>query len=194
MREINEELIYRECRNPPQQSREEQGRTAAPLESGRHREQQQPPPLWQTQNGVSTGAAPQGQLRNWTGVSHTVWDIRQRLCMTRNMEETGRLWGLVPFNHSFTGDSSQSTPSLPCITPRPCLYLEPSQRNTQLWLNWAPSNADMLLTHFSKTVQVSLGREMARIVSHTLKGLYVLSEVPSVLLSLKGSALNRKEV
>lgn len=49
MREINEELIYRECSNPPQQSREKQGRIAAPLESGKDtREHKQPPPLTDT--------------------------------------------------------------------------------------------------------------------------------------------------
>lgn len=37
-------------------------------------------------------------------------------------------------------------------------------------------NINMLQIHINKTVQVSLGREMAHIMSYTLKGLYVLSE------------------
>lgn len=77
VREINEELIYRECRTPPQQSREKQGRIAAPplsraestsshLPTARHR--------CHTGMGESMGAAPLGQLRSWAGVSHQVHD------------------------------------------------------------------------------------------------------------------------
>lgn len=92
VREINEELIYRECRNPPQQGREKQGRIAAPLESGQDTgEHKQPPPLWQTPlrrgNGGEHGGSSTRTVRSSTGASHHVQHghIRQRLCMTRNM-------------------------------------------------------------------------------------------------------------
>lgn len=96
MREINEELIYRECRTPPQQSREKQGRIAAPLESGKERTSSHLPSdrhCCDTGMGVSMGTAPPGQLSGSTGFSHHVHQghIRQTLCMTRNMEETGQL-------------------------------------------------------------------------------------------------------
>lgn len=82
VRELNEELIYRECRNPPQQSREKQGRIAAPW-----RAQAATSPRTDTaatREWGEQGAAPQGQLRSWTGASHQGQDghIRQTLCMT----------------------------------------------------------------------------------------------------------------
>lgn len=111
VREINEELIYRECRTPPQQSREKQGRIAAPLESGKERTSSHLPSdrhCCDTGMGVSMGTAPPGQLSNSTGFSHHVHHghIRQTLCMTRNMEETGQLWG---YSHLTT--ASQVTPA-----------------------------------------------------------------------------------
>lgn len=132
VREINEELIYRECSNPPQQSREKQGRIAAPLESGKDtREHKQPPPLWQTllwhgnggEHGSGSTATAEGLDRSFapctacahqTQTLHDQKDVRDRTIVR-----------LLPFNHSFTGDSSQSTLSLSSITPCPCVYLYP---------------------------------------------------------------------
>lgn len=133
VREINEELIYRECSNPPQQSREKQGRIAAPLESD-SREHKQPPPLWQTRlwhgNGGEHGSgstataeelgrsfAPCTECARQTETRHGQKDVRDRTTVR-----------LLPFNHSFTGDSSQSTSSLSSVTPRPCLYLYPYRK------------------------------------------------------------------
>lgn len=133
VREINEELIYRECRTPPQQSREKQGRIAAPPLSRAKRAQAATSPLPDT-------AATRGWVRAWEQLPWDSWGAGQEFHTRYTMgtsdthlhdHKHGRdrtVLRLLPFNHSFTGDSSQSTSSLSSITPHPCLYLYPEHK------------------------------------------------------------------
>lgn len=167
VREINEELIYRECRNPPQQSREKQGRIAAPWRAQAATSPRTDTAVtreWGEQGGSSTGTAEELDRSFTPG---TGWAHQTDTLHDRNTEQTAQSWGC---SHLTT--ASQVTPATAHRasfhhTMFLSVLLLTSQRNTQLWLNWAPSNADMLPIHLNKTVQVSLGREMAHIISHT---------------------------